>query len=101
MSKMQQIASSVSQATGLHTDGNAGLLYGYYNGYTIDAGLGGQNQYTISVSVRGAGGEEPDRNTLKVLVRECKAISGCLVSGRKVSFPAGCKFIGNVVSACF
>ncbi len=87
MSKMQQIASSVSQATGLHTDGNAGLLYGYYNGYTIDAGLGGQNQYTISVSVRGAGGEEPDRNTLKVLVRECKAISGCLVSGRKVSFP--------------
>ncbi len=87
MSKMQQIASSVSQATGLHTDGTAALLYGYYNGYTIDAGLNGQNQYAIGVSVRGAGGEEPDRKTLKALVKECKAITGCLVSGRKVSFP--------------
>ena len=87
MSKMQDIATAVSQTTGLRTDGSFGLLYGVYNGFTVDGGPNAQGQYTLVYSAALPDGRVPDQKVLRTHTKECKAVLGCNVSGRRISFP--------------
>ena len=89
MSKINQILQMVCQNCGLLISPQGNSAYGAFNGYTVDISMGARNSaYTVSASVSAPGGSLPDQTMLKARVKECREVTGCVVSGRRISFIA-------------